>query len=59
MINNIDLFLFVLSVVVWIRTIIEFVIKLTQPTAEAIKMSLYEKITLIVTISYIITYILI
>lgn len=59
MINNIDLFLLVLSVVFILRFVLEFVIKLFITDAEPLSINKYERVILYFTISYIITYIII
>lgn len=59
MINEIKLFLFVLSIIYGLRFIIEFVIKLFQENPEPINIKETEKVFLYISTSYIITYILI
>ena len=59
MINNIELFLFVLSIVFILRFIIEFVVKLFIVDAQPLSITKYEKVFLYFSFSYIITYILI
>lgn len=57
--QEIKLFLFVLSVVYSIRIIVEFVLKLTQENPEPMKLSKVEQAIQVFALSYIITYILI
>jgi Na+-driven multidrug efflux pump len=57
--TEIKLFLFVLSIMYVLRFIIEFVIKLTQDNPEPLVMSKLEQTLQIISLSYIITYILI
>jgi hypothetical protein len=57
--QEIKLFLFVLSIVYSLRYIFEFVIKLTQEDSQPIKLSKVEGILLYIASSYIITYFLI
>jgi len=59
MIQEIKLFLFVLSIIYSIRIIVEFVLKLTQENPEPMKLSKVEQAIQVFAISYIITYILI
>lgn len=59
MMQEIKLFLFVLSVVYSIRIIVEFVLKLTQENPEPMKLSKVEQAIQVFALSYIITYILI
>mgnify|MGYP000008425385 FL=1 len=59
MMQEIKLFLFVLSVVYSIRIIVEFILKLTQENPEPMKLSKVEQAIQVFAISYIITYILI
>ena len=57
--QEIKLFLFVLSIVYSIRIIVEFVLKLTQENPEPMKLSKVEQAIQVFALSYIITYILI
>ena len=57
--QEIKLFLFVLSVVYSIRIIVEFILKLTQENPEPMTMSKLDQTFQIISLSYIITYILI
>ena len=57
--QEIKLFLFVLSIVYSIRIIVEFVLKLTQENPEPMKLSKVEQSIQVFALSYIITYILI
>ena len=57
--EQIKLFLFVLSIVYTIRIIVEFSIKLTQENPEPMKLTKFEQALQIISLSYIITYILI
>jgi hypothetical protein len=59
MINEIKLFLFVLSIVYTIRFLFEFVFKLFQENPEQLMLRDTEKIFLYLSTSYIITYFLI
>ena len=59
MMQEIKLFLFVLSIVYSIRIIVEFVLKLTQENPEPMKLSKVEQSIQVFALSYIITYILI
>jgi hypothetical protein len=59
MMQEIKLFLFVLSIIYSIRIIVEFVLKLTQENPEPMKLSKVEQAIQVFAISYIITYILI
>jgi hypothetical protein len=59
MIQEIKLFLFVLSIIYSIRIIVEFVLKLTQENPEPMKLSKVEQAVQVFALSYIITYILI
>jgi hypothetical protein len=59
MMQEIKLFLFVLSVVYSIRIIVEFILKLTQENPEPMKLSKVEQSIQVFALSYIITYILI
>jgi hypothetical protein len=59
MIEQIKLFLFVLSILYTLRFIVEFVIRLTQENPEPMTLTKWEQISQLVSLSYIITYILI
>ena len=59
MIGNIELFVFVLSVVFILRFVGEFVVKLIQTTPDPLEINKYEKVILYIAVSYIITYIII
>jgi hypothetical protein len=59
MINEIKLFLFVLSIVYELKFIIQFLYQLTRENPEELKLKEWEKTILYFTNSYIITYILI
>jgi hypothetical protein len=59
MIQEIKLFLFVLSIIYSIRIIVEFILKLTQENPEPMKLSKVEQAIQVFALSYIITYILI
>jgi hypothetical protein len=59
MMQEIKLFLFVLSITYSIRIIVEFVLKLTQENPEPMKLSKVEQAIQVFALSYIITYILI
>lgn len=59
MINEIKLFIFVLSVVFVLRFILQFAYELTRENPEQLKLKETEKVFLYVAVSYIITYILI
>tara|TARA_B110000444_G_scaffold258736_1_gene300457 strand:+ start:8392 stop:8571 length:180 start_codon:yes stop_codon:yes gene_type:complete len=58
MINNIELYILVLSIVFVLRFVLEFIAKLFITTAEPLSINKYEKVTLYFVISYIITYII-
>jgi hypothetical protein len=58
MMQQIKLFLFVLSIVYSLRIIVEFLIKLTQENPEPMKLSKLEQSLQLISLSYIITYIL-
>jgi len=58
MINNIELYILVLSIVFVLRFISEFIIKLFITSAEPLSINKYEKVILYFVISYIITYII-
>jgi len=59
MIEQIKLFLFVMSIIYTLRFVVEFVVRLTQENPEPMTMSKVEQIFQIISLSYIITYILI
>jgi hypothetical protein len=59
MMQEIKLFFFVLSIVYTLRMIVEFGMKLTQENPEEMKLTKFEQTIQIVSLSYIITYILI
>lgn len=59
MMQEIKLFLFVLSIIYSIRIVVEFAIKLTQENPEPMKLSKVEQAIQVIALSYIITYILI
>jgi hypothetical protein len=59
MINELKLFLLVLSLIFTLRFVFEFVFKLFQENPEQIKINKTEKVLLHVATAYIITYILI
>ena len=59
MIEQIKLFLFVLSILYTLRFIVEFVIRLTQENPEPMTLTKWEQISQLVSLSYIIKYILI
>jgi hypothetical protein len=59
MMPQIKLFFFVLSIVYSLRIIVEFGIKLTQENPEPMKLSKLEQSLQLISLSYIITYILI
>jgi len=59
MMEQFKLFLFVLSIIYSIRVVVEFVIKLTQDNPEPMTLTKLENIALLLSLSYIITYILI
>ena len=56
--QQIKLFFFVLSIIYILRFIIELGIKLIQDNTEPMKVSKLEQIVQIISLSYIITYIL-
>jgi|MDTC01.1.fsa_nt_gb hypothetical protein len=58
MINEIKTFLFILSVLFISKLIIEFIIKLIQPITEPLKFNDIEKVTIYLSISYIITFLI-
>lgn len=55
MINNIFVFLFVLSTVYILRFVVEFIFQLTQETPKTIELSNIEKVIFYIAFSYIIT----
>ncbi len=57
--EQIKLFFFVLSIVYSLRIIVEFGMKLTQEEPEPMKLTKLEEALQIVSLSYIITYIII
>ena len=57
--EEIKLFLFVLSIIYSLRIAVEFVVKLTQDNPEPMKISKVEQTLLLFSISFIITHILI
>jgi hypothetical protein len=59
MMEQIKLFLFVLSLIYTLRFIFEFVFKLTQENPEPLVVKELEKVFLYLSSAYIITYILI
>jgi hypothetical protein len=59
MINNIELYILVLSIVFVLRFIVEFIVKLFITDANPITINKYEKVIIYFASSYIITYILI
>ncbi len=59
MIDNIELFVMVLSVVFILRFLGEFVVKLLQTSPKSLEINKYERVFLYIAISYIITYIII
>jgi hypothetical protein len=59
MMQEIKLFLFVVSIIYSLRIIVEFVFKLTQENPEPMKLSKVEQAIQMIALSYIITYILI
>jgi hypothetical protein len=59
MINELKLFLLILSIIFTLRFVFEFVFKLFQENPEQIKINKTEKVLLHVATAYIITYILI
>jgi hypothetical protein len=59
MIEQIKLFLFVMSIIYTLRFVVEFVVRLTQENPEPMTMSKADQIFQIISLSYIITYILI
>lgn len=59
MINELKLFLLVLSLIFTLRFVIQFTIKLFQENPEEFKINKIEKVLIHFAIAYIITYILI
>jgi len=59
MINEIKLFLFVLSIIYILRFVVEFAIKLPQENPEPMQVSSIEKVFIYFALSYFITYFLI
>ena len=59
MIEQIKLFLFVMSIIYTLRFVVEFVVRLTQENPEPMKLSKVEQAIQVFALSYIITYILI
>jgi hypothetical protein len=59
MIEQIKLFLFVMSIIYTLRFVVEFVVRLTQENPEPMTMSKLDQVFQIISLSYIITYILI
>jgi hypothetical protein len=59
MMEEIKLFLFVLSIIYSLRIAVEFVVKLTQDNPEPMKISKVEQTLLLFSISFVITHILI
>jgi len=59
MMEQIKLFFFVLSIIYTLRFFLEFVIKLTQENPEQMKLNKVEDTLLLISLSFIITYILI
>lgn len=59
MINNIELYILILSIVFIMRFVVEFIIKLFVSDAKPLSVNTYEKVIFYFAISYIITYILI
>jgi hypothetical protein len=59
MIEQIKLFLFVMSIIYTLRFVVEFVVRLTQENPEPMTMSKLDQTFQIISLSYIITYILI
>ena len=58
MMQQIKLFFFVLGILYLTKFLLEFIVKLFQESPEPMKLSNVEQITLLVSSSYIITYIL-
>jgi hypothetical protein len=59
MMEQIKLYLFVLSIIYSLRFLVAFVIRLTQENPEQMKLSKVEDALLLFSLSYIITYFLI
>lgn len=59
MIKEIELFLFILSIIYTIRFLFEFVIRLFQQEPVPMKVQKVEEIVIYLSISYIITYLII
>ena len=59
MIKEIELFLFILSIIYTIRFLFEFVIRLFQQEPVPMKVQKVEEIAIYLSISYIITYLII
>ena len=59
MINQIELYLFILSCIFVLRFVIEFLLQLREENPKAITPTTTEKVFLYLTISYIITFFLI
>jgi hypothetical protein len=59
MMEQIKLFLFVLSILYTLRFVVEFVIRLTQENPEPMTVSKLDQLFQLISLSYIITYILI
>lgn len=57
--EQIKIYLFVLSIIYSIRFLIEFTVRLTQENPEQMKLSKVEDTLLLFSLSYIITYFLI
>ena len=55
MINNIELYILILSIVFILKFVFEFVVKLFVTSAEPLSINKYEKVILYFAISYIIT----
>jgi len=58
MINEIKIFLFILSVLFISKLFIEFIVKLIQPITEPLKLNDVEKVIIYLSISYIITFLI-
>jgi hypothetical protein len=58
MINEIKIFLFVLSCLFVTKLLLEFIIKIFQPVTEPMKLGDVEKVSLYLSVSYIITFII-
>jgi len=59
MMEQIKLYLFVLSIIYSLRFLVAFIIRLTQENPEQMKLSKVEDTLLLFSLSYIITYFLI